>query len=612
MVVTTRENRRENHPGRVDPLDVNRIIDQLATLADLASDLAGQFRLQPLLERILTNAVELLGCSSGSICTIDERAKVYRKDVDLGIGCRSGEVFPLDEGVTGAVVRAGGPVTFAHYSDVPGGHIREDDERYGHPVIGVPIRVRSTLIGVCVVFAEDDGRVFDETDAKLLELFATHAAVAIANSRLHTAATERAASITIAAERERSMRDVHDAVGRSVATVLLHLDGARRTARVDGDVTASLGEARAAAVDALDETDRAVQGLGPSLLDRHSLEEAIGLELDWATATTDAHTQLLVMGERATISPDVTQQLFRIVQEALGNAAVHAGAASIRVGLVYGSAGVSLIVEDDGRGFDAGARGMVGRGLGLRGLRSRAQQVGGTIHVDSTPGWGTRVRADLPYALPTTDDDLVRRWRVLVIHDQPVIRAGLVGLLANAEPGVQVVGEIADPERSADAVALLHPDVVLADLHSPGSSAAGLVTAIAEADSHTAVIFLVGSRDNELVREAAQAGARGFVDRSVDAVSLGRAVLSAVNGDLLVSGDLVNGLGGWRAPEADTPLTPREREVRALVEQGWQDKQIAGSLGIAVKTVEKHVGSILRKTGARNRTILAAIASARV
>ncbi|MCY7325728.1 MAG: GAF domain-containing protein [Microbacteriaceae bacterium] len=612
MVVTARENRGENHTARVDPLDGDRILEQLATLADLAGDLAGEFRLQPLLERILTNAVELLGCTSGSICTIDERAKVYRKDVDLGVGCRSGENFPLDEGVTGAVVRAGGPVTFAHYSDVPGGHIRADDERYGHPVIGVPIRIRSTLIGVCVVFAEHDARVFDETDAKLLELFATHAAVAIANSRLHTAATERAASITIAAERERSMRDVHDAVGRSVATVLLHLDGARKTARLGGDVAASLDEARAAAVAALDETDRAVQGLGPSLLDRHSLEEAIGLELDWATATSDARTQLLVMGERAAISPDVEQQLFRIVQEAVGNAAAHAGAGSIRVGLVYGSAGVSLIVEDDGRGFDAGARAAAGHGLGLGGLLSRAQQVGGTIQIDSTPGWGTRVRADLPYAVPTTDDELVRRWRVLVIHDQPVIRAGLVGLLANAEPGVQVVGEIGDAARSADAVALLHPDVVLADLHSPGFSGAGLVTAITEANPRTAVILLVGSRDDELVREAAQAGARGFVDRTVDAVSLGRAVLSAVNGDVLVSGDLVNTLGGWRSPEADSPLTPREREVRALVEQGWQDKQIAGDLGIAVKTVEKHVGSILRKTGARNRTILAAIASTRV
>lgn len=605
------ELRNTHKLSRVDPVSGDRIMEQLATLADIAGDLAGEFRLQPLLERILTHAVELLGCASGSICTIDERAQVYRKDVDLGVGCRSGETFPLNEGVTGAVVRAGAPVSFAHYSDVPGGHIREDDDRYQHPVIGVPIRIRSTLIGVCVVFAEQATRVFDETDAKLLELFATHAAVAIANSRLHTAATERAASITIAAERERSMRDVHDAVGRSVATVLLHLDGARRVARQGGDVTAGLGDARAAAVAALDETDRAVQGLGPSLLDHHSLEEAIGLELDWATATSDARTQLLVMGERNPVRPDVAQQLFRIVQEAVNNAAVHSGAGSIRVGLVYGSSGVSVIVEDDGRGFDAVLQPAAGRGLGIGGLLSRAQQVGGTIHIDSTPGWGTRVRADLPYIVPTSDHNLGRRWRVLVIHDQPVIRAGLVGLLAHAEPGVQVVGEIGDPNRAADAVALLHPDVVLADIQTAGVSGAELVTAITTSDPRTAVILLVGASDEERVREAAQSGARGFVDRTVDAVSLGRAVLSAVNGDVLVSGDLVNTLGGWRAPGAESPLTPREREVRALVEQGWQDKHIAVELGITVKTVEKHVGSILRKSGARNRTMLAAQASSR-
>lgn len=611
MDMPARDNPEAHQPARLDPLGGDRILQQLATLAELAGDLAGEFRLQPLLERILTNAVELLGCASGSICTIDERAGVYRKDVDLGVGCRSGETFPLDEGVTGAVVLAGGPVTFARYSDVPGGHMQADDERFGHPVIGVPIRIRSTLIGVCVVFAEHEARVFDETDAKLLELFATHAAVAIANSRLHTAATERAASVTIAAERERSLRDVHEAVGRGIATVLLHLDEARKTARQGHDVAQALEEARAAAVAALEETDRAVQGMGPSLLDRHSLEEAIGLELDWATATSDARTQLLVMGERAALSPDVAQQLFRILQEALGNAAVHAAASSIRVGVVYGAAGISLIVEDDGRGFDPLPRTADGRGLGLGGLLSRAHQVGGTIQIDSTPGWGTRVRADLPYSVPSVGHELVRRWRVLVIHDQPVIRAGLVGLLAHAEPGVQVVGEIGDTARAADAVALLHPDVVLADLQAAGYSGAALVTTITAANPSTAVVFLVGSRDNELVREAAQAGARGFVDRTVDAVSLGRAVLSAANGDVLVAGDLVNTLGGWRAPTVDSPLTPREREVRALVEQGWQDKQIAGDLGIAVKTVEKHVGSILRKTGARNRTILAAIAAAR-
>lgn len=169
----------EHHDGENSDLP-----GQLAALAALANDLAGEFALEPLLERILRNAVDLLGCQSGSICTIDQKRQVYRKEVDLDVGCRSGEVFPLDEGVTGAVVRTGGAVIFDHYSAVPGGHIQADDARRSRAVIGVPIGLSSGIIGACVVFGNDRNRVFDEVDTRLLELFAIHAAVAIANSRL--------------------------------------------------------------------------------------------------------------------------------------------------------------------------------------------------------------------------------------------------------------------------------------------------------------------------------------------------------------------------------------------------------------------------------------------
>ena len=100
---------------------------QLDALAGVVEDLAGQFELRPLLQRILRHAVGLLGCHSGSICTVDERAGTYRKEVDLGVACRSGDEFPLTEGVTGEILRAGGPVTFAEYSHVRGGHIDPSD-----------------------------------------------------------------------------------------------------------------------------------------------------------------------------------------------------------------------------------------------------------------------------------------------------------------------------------------------------------------------------------------------------------------------------------------------------------------------------------------------------
>ena len=88
-------------------------------LAAVAEDLAGEFRLQPLLERILRSAVELLGCRSGSLCLIDAAAHNYLKQIDLDEGCQTGMVFPLEEGCTGAVARAGRTVIFERYADVP-------------------------------------------------------------------------------------------------------------------------------------------------------------------------------------------------------------------------------------------------------------------------------------------------------------------------------------------------------------------------------------------------------------------------------------------------------------------------------------------------------------
>ncbi len=78
-----------------------------AGLIAVAEDLAGEFSLRPLLERILLRCTELLGCDAGSICSVDEAAGTYRKEADIGVACQSGRVFPLTEGMTGAVVARG-------------------------------------------------------------------------------------------------------------------------------------------------------------------------------------------------------------------------------------------------------------------------------------------------------------------------------------------------------------------------------------------------------------------------------------------------------------------------------------------------------------------------
>ncbi|MEA5054450.1 MAG: GAF domain-containing protein [Propionicimonas sp.] len=573
-------------------------------LAAVAEDLAGEFRLQPLLERILRSAVDLLGCRSGSLCLIDTEAHTYLKQIDLDEGCQTGQVFSLDEGVTGAVAKARTPVIYQAYSQVGRGHIAPHEPRYRRAVIGAPILRRGSPIGALVVFAATDEQRFSQADADLLAHFATHAAIAIANSRLHEESAERAKTAAVVAERERAMLELHDSVGRGLATITLKLSEAHQLLSRGTDAVPSLLAAQRAAEETLNEGRRAVWGLRPAGHQRRSLAESIQVDLEWLQATSGLAPVFREFGEPQEVAEVVEHQLTRIVGEALANVTQHARASMVRVGLVYGSDGIAVIVEDDGVGFDVDAELGRPRGVGLRGLVARAGQVGGRVRVDSTPGWGTRVRADLPYRTTSTPDG--PRLRVLIVHSQPAMRAGLVRLLARSEPSIQVVAEVGDLAEAIEAVRLLHPAVVLAGTRLPGVTGPALLGAVAAIVPSVGVVAISDrpAAAEAEVREWVAAGARGFVNADADATALGRTVVGVARDDVLVLGGVLEQLGGLPSVEADSRLTTREAEVRALLEQGMADKQIAHRLGISVKTVEKHVSAILRKANVRSRTEL--------
>ena len=368
--------------------------EEFAILSSLAQELAGEFRLQPLLEKIVTSAVSLVGCSSGSICTIDEAAQRYRKEVDLAVVCRAGSEFPLDEGVTGAVLRAGGTVVFADYADVPGGHIATADPRYHRSVLGVPIVLQGTIIGALIVFADDDDQAFSGADRALLELFATHAAIAIANSRLHTHAAEHAKAAAIATERERMLSDVHDTVGRAVAGVMLHLGDAADRAGRGTDPREAIVRAQQAAVTALD-YGSAAQGGGRPLLGHEGLEPRISRELDWLASIARLRTQLRVVGEPHPVSGEIAQQMLHIVREALTNVVKHASAGHVSLVITATESLVTLEITDDGAGAPE-----VKRRSGLANLQQRALRRGGTFSFDSKAGQ-TRVLWSVPVDEPS-------------------------------------------------------------------------------------------------------------------------------------------------------------------------------------------------------------------
>ncbi len=578
--------------------------ERASALEAVVEDLGAELSLRPLLERILERSIQLLEGDAGSISLVDEAAGVYRKEADIGVACQSGRVFPLTEGVTGAVVERRGSVTFDDYAQVRNGHVPEADRATLRAVIGVPIWWGTSIIGSCVIFSRDAERAFDDEDASLLELFAKHAALAITYARLHESAEVNARAEAAAEERNRMAREVHDTVAKGLVSVLLQLrsaEGALEAGR-SAELGPAIGEAAAAARFALDETRRSVLGLAPSPLAGRSLEEALERELAWANRTGSADVRLVVAGQPAPLRAEVAHSLFRIAQEALTNALHHAEARSVRIGIVYAASGVTLLVQDDGDGFDleeverAGAL----HGMGLRGMAERARLMGGTLEVESTPGWGTRVRAELPKLDDAPGPTAAARVRLLIADDHEAIRVGIARLLSDAEPSIEVVGHAGSGREAVVLWRALRPDVVLMDLRMPDGDGVEAIVRIRADDPEAAIVALTAFDHDDLVTGALRAGARGYLGKDASGPDLARAVLAAAHGGALLSGDAVERLHAHfnGAPA----LSGREREVFSLLERGLPDRQIAEALSISVKTVEKHVGAILRKTGAQNRT----------
>jgi DNA-binding NarL/FixJ family response regulator len=286
----------------------------------------------------------------------------------------------------------------------------------------------------------------------------------------------------------------------------------------------------------------------------------------------------------------------------------------VRVGLVYALTGVTLLVQDDGEGFDRSLleEGGAEHGLGLGGMAERARLLGGTLELDSTPGWGTRIRAWIPSPseVPDALDRRADPVRILVVDDHAVTRAGIARLLANSDPGLHVVGEAATGAEAFIEWRALRPDVVLMDLQMLDGDALmrsrGSGRMPRRASSRC-------RRSRVTSSPARSAPARAAIGKEASGMDLARAIRAAARGEVVVSGTAVERLYSHLNGSADVvAFTDREREVLRLLERGSTDREIAAALTISVKTVEKHVGSILRKLGAQNRTQAVALARERV
>ncbi len=139
------------------------------------------------------------------------------------------------------------------------------------------------------------------------------------------------------------------------------------------------------------------------------------------------------------------------------------------------------------------------------------------------------------------------------------------------------------------------PDVVLMDLRMADGDGVEAIHAIRDEDPRAAIVAVTAFDNDTLVSAALRAGARGYLGKDASGSEMARAVLAAAHGGAVLSEGAVDRLHAHF--NGAIALSEREREVLGLLERALPDREIAEALSIAVKTVEKHVGSILRKTG---------------
>jgi DNA-binding NarL/FixJ family response regulator len=217
-----------------------------------------------------------------------------------------------------------------------------------------------------------------------------------------------------------------------------------------------------------------------------------------------------------------------------------------------------------------------------------------------------------------TLDGMSERVKVLVVDDDPLVRAGLRMILGGAGE-VEVVGEAGSGAEVPPLVAELKPDVVLMDLHMPGVDGLTATERLRAAPGAPEVLVLTAFEADGHVQRALRAGAGGFLLKDTPPAEIVAAVRKVAAGEPVLSPEVTRrliglavggaggGVGDRRAPARERlrALNNRETEVAAEVGRGRSNAEIAAALHLSVPTVKSHVSAALAKLGLNNRVQLA-------
>jgi DNA-binding NarL/FixJ family response regulator len=200
---------------------------------------------------------------------------------------------------------------------------------------------------------------------------------------------------------------------------------------------------------------------------------------------------------------------------------------------------------------------------------------------------------EMPKQIPTEEP-----IRILVVDDHPIMRLGVAAMVSKRKD-MTVVGLAGSGEEAVEQFAKLHPDIVLLDLRLPGIGGVEALGQIRIIQPDARVIILTMYEGDDDIHRAMEAGAKGYLVKGLPPEVLVAAIRKVHSGGQYIPASVSNSLA---TRTANTCLSPRECEVLQCLSQGKSNKDIALELGIRESTVKWHIGVILTRLDANDRT----------
>jgi signal transduction histidine kinase len=266
----------------------------------------------------------------------------------------------------------------------------------GHPdmrsFLGVPITSPDGVIGSFYLTHKEGAANFSDEDQELIELLASHAAIAITNAHLY----ERSRELSILEERNRLALELHDAVSQKLFSLVLTAESAETLLERDGaGAKAQVERLKTLSREALEELRSLIMELRPPALDRDGLCGALRKHVEVLGRLHAVEIELRIDDAVSAGDDERDREVLRIAQEALHNALRHAGAGHVEIRLSSDDGRLALEVRDDGVGFQPDDPELRSRRLGLTSMEERAGRLGGRLMIHSAPGEGTDVKLDV-------------------------------------------------------------------------------------------------------------------------------------------------------------------------------------------------------------------------